>query len=445
MIFSKRTTIVLVVFLQCLLQCCSRGTVAYEGRSPKVFLDKSNGAYTLIRDGKSFEIKGASGAAYFKELKEAGANTVRVYDTVGLGNTLDSADAVGLAVIVDIPFPRFSRPDTIFTNNSRMAELLKSTKKFVNTHKNHPALLYWILGNEISYPNLPGDKNLTGHFNAFIDMIHEEDPNHPVSTAVSGFNRSGILSIQTLSGSIDLISINLFGEVSSFSWRKKLFSLLWNGPYVFSEFSINGPWEAKETRWEAPIEQTSTKKASLFRNRYDSHIATIDDGRFLGSLFFYWGHKQERTHTWFSTVMPNGYKTELAFEFENIWKQRKHEFDGPEIEYALLNGRGAQESIVLAPGERSSASLLLSKEDFSESYATEWQIRPENWNYFFNEIEETPDPIPGLIRTETDTTLVFEAPRKEGPYRLFIQVWNQNGHLATTNIPFYILDPENVQ
>lgn len=438
--FKKALFFILLFFLACQVSCSSK---EQQESTAKVYVKKTSNGYQLIRNGNPFFIKGSSGNSHFAELKAAGANTLRIYDTLHLQQKLDMADSLGLAVIVDIPVPRFVEPDTIFSNEESMAKLYKGTKKFVTRYKDHPALLYWILGNEINYPDLPGDRNLQKNFSALIDLVHELDMDHPVSTAIGGFDRSKLLSIKTTCSSLDLFSINIFGELSTFTKRKENISVLWDGPYVFSEFGINGPWEADKTTWGAPIEETSTKKAEQYKERYHNYIKTIDDGRCLGSVTFYWGQKQERTHTWFSTYTSTGGKMQTAFEMENLWKEVNRTYTGPELNYLLLNERGAKESIVLSSDEKATAQLLFLKNNVIKSYRTTWEIRPENWNYAHNENEKRPDKIDGLVLKADQTDLLFITPHKEGPYRLYVSIEGENGYFATANVPFYVLNPEN--
>ena len=56
-----------------------------EEDTPTVFVKQTTQGYRLIQNGVPFLIKGAGGdIKYLKELKEAGANTVRIYDTLHL-------------------------------------------------------------------------------------------------------------------------------------------------------------------------------------------------------------------------------------------------------------------------------------------------------------------------------------------------------------------------
>jgi len=127
----------------------------------------------------------------------------------------------------------------------------------------------------------------------------------------------------------------------------------------------------------------------------------------------------------------------------NLWKGKSEKFKGPEINYMLLNGKGAKTSIVLNPREKATSNLFLQKNDFISQFKTTWEIRPEGWNYLAYEKVKTPKRIEGLVLESNQTELLFVTPTEEGPYRLFVYVEGENGYVATANVPFYILNPEN--
>ena len=418
-----------------IISSCSENS---DNDTATVYVKKNGDNYELYRNGEIFEIKGCSGNMFFRELKEAGANTVRLYDTVNLKSKLDLLHKEGLAVVVTIPILRYNESDTIYSNPEDVEESSDHIRNFIHKHKSHPAILYWILGNEINYPDWSRGTEYIKNFNSFLEVIQQEDKNHPVSTAVGGFDRSKVILMSNQSPGLDLISINIFGELSTFQKRKKEISLLWNGPYVFTEFGVNGPWEADNTTWMAPIEQTSTKKAEQYFQRYYDYINTNKDGRCLGTLGFYWGIKQERTHTWFSTFQKDGKKNETAVVLEQILSNKITTYNGPKIEYILLNGKGAGESIILQSKENAEVQLVLPKNHNISGDVIKWEIRKENWNYAYNEVEKTPDTIPNLITRIKDLKMTFKAPEEAGPYRVFLKIEDEN-YFATANIPFYVL------
>ena len=423
MTFNKITGFIFLIILFFSAACSNNKD--YKGK--KVSVLKTTEGYQILRNGKPFLIKGASGGYYFEELKSAGANTVRLYDTLALKQKLDLADSLGLAVIVDIPLQ-------IKNMNYIDPEAIVWISKFVNRYKNHPALLSWMLGNEVYFPQLLSN-GVTKKFNNILDEIHRLDPNHPVSTAVSTGAVKEILAINLKSPNIDFISINVFGRINDFKSIKQLL-FLWQGPYLLSEWGNNGPWESNATTWQAPLEQTSTKKAEEFRNRYINVIDKIDDGRFLGSLAFYWGQKQETTHTWFSLFDEQGLKSQVVHELKNVWSVKEDNYKGPEIKKLLLNKKEGWHNMVFTPNDILKGGVFLGDEE--GNYEFQWQILPEKW--FKSSYEEVSFNQDELIVNEEGTSVLFKCPEIEGPYRLHYKITNETGYFATANIPFYSLN-----
>ena len=427
-----------IFFLLFITLCLSCQRDKQTGKNlPLVYIKESKGKFTLIRNGKPFYIKGgAAEAKYLEELKNAGANTARIYDTTDLKNTLDRAADLGLAVVVDIPLPKHNKSGEFYENRELFNELKSKVEEVVQRHKDHPALLYWNLGNELYYPYFFVSTKFHNRFNQLIDLVHEADPNHPVSTTTIGANKLRVLSITWKSPQLDFISFNSFGILSSFETRLKPITPFWNGPHVITEWGVNGPWEAKMTSWGVPIEETSTKKAEQITERYFNFIKPLEDQNSLGSFVFYWGQKNEVTPTWYS-LFDGELKSEGVYSLSQIWKKEQRHFPGPKLEYILLNEKGAEDNVLLAPGEEALATTFLPTIDFS-NYIFEWEIREESWYAF-----HISKPIAPSNFEQEGSTLTFTAPNDPGPYRLHLKITNDTGYYATANIPFYVLDPFN--
>ncbi len=151
-----------------------------------VHIKNEGGSFQLYRNGQPFYIKGAAGISHFEELANTGGNTIRVYDTLDLAEVLDEADKNGLAVIVDIPLPQYNEQFPAYNDKKKNDERKAKVKKLVQRFRDHPALLIWNLGNELHYPLRLVPNNFIDTFNALIEIIHTEDPNHLVSTTVCG-------------------------------------------------------------------------------------------------------------------------------------------------------------------------------------------------------------------------------------------------------------------
>ena len=392
----------------------------------------------MYRNGQPFEIKGAAGHAQLDLLKQLGGNTIRLWDTIGLDVVFKQAKELDIAVIVGLPIPE-SRYMDFYNDTSAVTQQFNAIKTLVNKYKDEPALLMWCVGNELTFPYKPMYANFYKAFNRIVDMIHRDDPDHPVTTTMVNFQRKDIFNIKWRTH-IDIISFNIFGRLSFLRDELKKFAWMWDGPYLITEWGIDGPWDGtSQTAWGAWIETSSTNKAEQYLRRYENHMP-LEDPRFLGSLIFYWGHKQETTHTWFSLFDEEGNRTEVVAAAEKVWTGQTSLSPAPKIKYMLLDGRGAEDNIFLDPGEEVVATIqLLADEPGVEGVA--WEIYPEDWfklNHLNNIIK--PLPIDGLIQSNRGLEATFVTPANQGPYRVFATVYDGHGNMTTSNTPFYVVN-----
>jgi exo-beta-1,3-glucanase (GH17 family) len=131
---------------------------------------------------------------------EAGINTIRVYSPINDIAVLDEINAAGLKVIIGFGY-----------NQNGNFDILSGTFiDYINTFKNHNAILFWELGNEYNYhPEwFDGDiKNWYTALNSAADLIHHNDSNHPVATAHGELPDAQALS---LTENIDIWGINIY-------------------------------------------------------------------------------------------------------------------------------------------------------------------------------------------------------------------------------------------
>jgi hypothetical protein len=420
--------------------------------SESVFIKRNETGFELIRNGKPFYIKGASGNSYLKELADTGGNTVRLYDTVNIQIHLDEAFKHGLAVIIDIPIPPFGHNNYLDENENQI--LKQNVKDLIIKYKNHPALLMWNLGNEVNYPKIHwknlirvnhSKKRFIRNFNDFIEIIKREDTNHPVSTSKWNIGIEHYASFKLFSPGIDIISFNVFGDTKNINDKMNQYYFLFGEfPFYISEFGPDGWWmqEPQYTSWWSPIEPTSEKKAEQINARYN---LIVNSKNCFGSLLFYWGNKYECTHTWFS-LFKEEHKSEILMEMEHLWghSNYKPEFIG--LNYMLVEGKGAADNLIFNPGEVKNAELKLNV-NYNDSISIKWEIYPDVWYQGWNEekynrkLLNPPSPIACFINNE-NTKASFIAPEKEGPYRIFAYVYNHLGYFAATNTPFYVLNPK---
>lgn len=109
-------------------------------------------------------------------MNQAGINTIRVYEPIDSKEVLDEIYQAGIRVIVGFGFNQQGRFDL------RSGTYLD----YVRAFKDHPAILFWELGNEYNYhPEWFGGSMDLWYATAAtaIGEIHQLDPGHPVASA----------------------------------------------------------------------------------------------------------------------------------------------------------------------------------------------------------------------------------------------------------------------
>jgi len=109
-------------------------------------------------------------------MSEAGINTIRVYSPIDDESVLDRIHTKGMKIIMGMGYNEEGRYDI----------RSGSFAQYIRKYKNHPAILFWELGNEYNYHPEWFEGDITNWYNALrkaIDTIHEIDVDHPVATA----------------------------------------------------------------------------------------------------------------------------------------------------------------------------------------------------------------------------------------------------------------------
>ena len=405
-----------------------------------VYIRYDNGAYTLYRFGKPFFIRGAAGTSHLKELSQAGGNTIRAWDTTGLQHLLADAEANNIAVVVGLPMPYNDDMDAFYNNDAEVKAQFIKYRELVAKYKNSKAILFWCLGNELAFPVKPQYLKFYKAFNQLVDMIHHDDPDHPVTTTMINVSNRNLISIK-LRTNIDLISFNIFGALRSLDADLKSIKHAWNGPFMITEWAIDGPWPGQEqTAWGAYIENTSNKKAEQYLNLYQ-HYMPLKNPHFLGSLAFYWGQKQETTPTWFSLFDKYGNKSASVNVMQYLWTGKWPAHKAPEIKYMLVDDLGARDNPIYRPKVTLRSKVWMADPSLNKNLCFEWFIQPEDWfraQHFYN--QKARQSLDSLCVSENQETATFTTPLKEGPYRIFVNIYDKNGYFASCNTPFYVVE-----
>lgn len=399
-----------------------------------VWIEGKGGNYTLYRNGQPFLIKGASGHGHFRELAQAGGNTLRVYDTLALGQQLDSAQRYGLALIVDLSIPH-SRFANFYEDEAKTGALQDALLRTVREHKDHPALLYWNLGNEVDFPLEPGNRAFYTFYNSMLRQLKALDTQHPFSTAMTTFQRRYLLAVNFRTRDLDMLGFNAFGQIKNLESRLENAAWFWRGPYLLTEWGVNGYWENGFSSWRAPLELTSAYKIFQVSEQYQQAMPH-GNPRFLGSCFFYWGSHHEYTPTWFGVFDQSGSATPLYATLAALWQGEQVPLPPLPIEGVSVNGQYPNADAFATPGQEMRAELTFYQPQDS-TLSISWELRPEDW--YSGHWPYGPENEAVFSLERNHRTIRFVAPTVEGPYRLYAKVTDAQGVVSTASSPFYLV------
>jgi hypothetical protein len=380
----------------------------------------------ITRGGQPFFVKGAGGDEHLADLAAAGGNSLRTWTTTGLGAILDDAQKLGLTVCAGIWLEHecswFS-----YANPEHCARQAERVKKEVMQFRDHPALLFWGIGNEVE-----GDGSNVAFWQQLERLaksVKELDPAHPTFTAVAGLQEAKAAGLTAHTPSLDFVGINTYGALPGL--RGYLTKIGWERPWVVTEYGPRGFWEVPRTAWGAPIEQTSGDKARFIRKAYETTL--LPGGDCWGGYVFLWGQKQEATATWFGIYTATGETTAVRDVMHELWIGQPPLHRAPEIK--KLSSSAAKKS--LPPGAEFTALAEAADLD-GDTLTWHWSITAESAGRDAKGRERTiPTLAENVIKTENHQA-TLKAPAKPGAYRVHLLVTDTHKQAATANFPFEV-------
>lgn len=431
-----------ILGLYVLLCLGSRGEAPSSARAAdapptKVEIRQANGRYQLFLNGQLFYVKGA-GLEFGSQEKLAahGGNTFRTWRTENgresCQRVLDRAHTNGLYVAMGLEIAR-ERHGFDYNDPAAVARQLEAIKAEVNRYKNHPALILWIIGNELNHRAT--NPKVWNAVNDISKAIHQADTNHLTLTALAGISRELVAQIKSRAPDLDLLGIQMYADIANLP--RYLRESGWDGPYLVTEWGATGHWEVGKTSWGAPIENDSTTKADFYLKRFQTAIAP-DQTLCLGSFVFLWGQKQERTPTWYGMFLETGEATATVDVMHYLWNAQWPQNRCPRVDGAWLDGRTATQNIRLTAGKAYKAKLAASDEN-NDALTYKWELLEESRDLKDGgDAESRPQSLPDLVATPSQAQTTITAPSKAGAYRLFGYVFDGHGGAGHANIPFYV-------
>ena len=397
----------------------------------QVEIIEKNKAFTLLKNGEPYYIKGAGAKSHFKTLKESGANSIRIWSTNNK-QLLDSAEKYGLTVTLGL-WVNQERNGFNYNDEYAVAGQIELLKKDILKLKDHPALLMWGIGNEVDlkYSNFKVWESIE----EIAKFIKKVDPNHPTMTVIAGIDPAKIFMIKKYCPSIDVLGLNVYGAIEQAYLNVRKYN--WDKPYIVTEWGVNGPFEAKKTNWGAKIEPPNGFKAKQRLRRY-KQLIEIDQDKCLGSYCFLWGQKQESTATWHGMYLSNSNPTEAVDVMHYCWKDRWPSSRAPSITNIYLNGLNWRKDHIIK--QESLVTFNFDYDNFNNQKVTvEYQLYPETFSTKSGgDYQKSPEKIELKIIEDKFNSIKFLSPAKKGAYRIFAFIKNKEGQSSVANIPFLV-------
>jgi hypothetical protein len=286
----------------------------------------------LLVDGTPFAVRGITYAGPAKggdmeadlaAIAALGANAIRTWgtDPVETPRLLDAAQRHGLKVMLGL-WLRHGRAGAEGVDNFNYATDLEGCEKQyadtlaqVRAFKDHPALLLWGAGNEVTL-NIATDPEKEAYaklLERIVRGIKEIDPDHPVAS-VSAWSTDWTWWLK-YTPSLDVYAINTYGYGAA-AVPGEIERLHVTRPYLVTEFGASGEWEAPTDANGVKIEPDDNHKASIIYPGFHDLIETKPQA--LGGFVFHFGNGFDHTGLWLSLrvggkLRPQYWATRQAF------------------------------------------------------------------------------------------------------------------------------------
>lgn len=421
-------------------------------KAAKVEIVQTDGQWKMLVDGEPYYVNGAATNNFYGDVAGFGGNTIRTYSAKAsdtkVMDILNEAHENGLMVNLGIYIGR-ETDGFDYNDEAKVQAQLLEAEASVKKYMNHPAVLFWSIGNEAeaSYKNV----RLWDAINDIAKMIHETDPNHPTTTTLASAQKAHIDNILAKCPEIDFLCVNSYyptvkntvNTVRNAGWKK---------PVMITEFGPRGTWSMnpepeRQLPWDgvsagkpALVEETSTEKEAKYLEIWQEGVKPFEAQGCLGSFVFVWGYQ---THgevlNWYGLFNKDGYSYGAADAMQYCWTGKYPEKRAPVIASRktdmLLNGKAAEDAVKVAPNSSNTAKVIATS-PCGAKLRYNWIIFREGDKSSDGSI---PDGIAGLITDPSKSEITFKAPAGVGAYRLYaFALDDENRKAASACIPFKV-------
>jgi hypothetical protein len=301
--------------------CAAGGDTEVPDGPAEVEVAGSQGDWHLTVDGEPFTVKGLTwgpspgeAATYMPELAAMGVNTLRTWGTDASSlPLLDAAAAHDVKIMLGFWLLPGGGPGSggcidYTTDDAYKSQTLADIVGWVETYRDHPAVLMWNVGNEsvLGLQNCYGGDVLEAQRNAYTAFvndvavaIHGVDADHPVTSTDAWTGAWPYYEANA--PDLDLLAVNSYGDVCGVqeAWEAGGY----DRPYVVTETGPIGEWEVPDDENGVPDEPGDVAKAAAYTEAWE--CITGHEGVALGATMFHFGTEGDFGGVWFNLI-PGG-------------------------------------------------------------------------------------------------------------------------------------------
>lgn len=310
----------------------------------KMELKNEGRKWTLLVDGKPYYLRGVTWGVKvgpdiderMRELRDMGVTTIRTWGVGGDTQTLlDAAHKHGITVMLGL-WMRHGRSGAEGDDNFNwISDEAGKKRQFdncidaVKKYKDHPALLFWGVGNEVIL-NIATDAEKHAYAKFLGGLLREIKKIDPVHLTCS----AGAWTLpwpywKEHCPDLDVYGVNTYGAgATALPDEEKRLGV--NKPYVLTEFGPRGEWDAPKDKNGLRQEPQDDEKYRSIVQGWNEWIRPKE--QCLGVYFFNYSINKEPSHPslWLSTII-GGKKRPGYWAVREALSGKKPEKPAPEI------------------------------------------------------------------------------------------------------------------
>jgi len=272
----------------------------------------------LVVGGKLFKLHGVTYAKEpeetdFQTMQEMGVNALRTWGSDDKSQLLlDLAYKYKIKVLMGI-WMRHGQPgpegdddfDWIRDRRGKKKQMTMALD-VVQMHKDHPALLGWGIGNEVTLNIATSSEKVS--YAKFLEKVcravKKLDPNHLVASISAWL--TDIPYWQKYCKSIDIYGVNVYGY-GVYAIQHELKKLEADKPFFLGEFGPVGEWEAQKDPNGVKEEPTDKQKYEIFADNW-KNIEESSGSQFLGGFLFHFGKRLSFAGIWLNFFIEEAFR-----------------------------------------------------------------------------------------------------------------------------------------